>query len=74
VLDGGLGEREQQALLAAHALEVGDQLLLDLVLGVRADLVDDLDQQIDQRVGDLRRARPAQHREQRQPDRLGHRP
>jgi len=37
-----------------------------------ADLVHDLDQQIDERVGDLRCARPAQHREQRKPDRLGH--
>jgi hypothetical protein len=72
MLDGGLGAREQQALLAAHALEVAHELLLDPVLGVRADLVHALDQQIDERVGDLRCARPAQHREQRKPDRLGH--
>jgi hypothetical protein len=73
MLERLLGEREQQSVLSANALEVPDQLALDPVLGARADLVHHLDQQVHERVGDLRRARPAEHRQQRQPDRLLHR-
>jgi hypothetical protein len=69
MLDGGLGEREQDALLAAHALEVIDKLLLDPALGVRVDLVNQADQQLEQRIGDLRGTHPAERREQRHPDR-----
>ena len=55
-------------------LQIVDQLALDPVLRARVDLMHEPDQQIDERVGDLRRARPAQRRQQRQPDRLGSRP
>ena len=50
--DGGAGHLEQEALLAADALEVVQQLLLDPVLGAGADVVHGLDQQVGRGVGD----------------------
>jgi hypothetical protein len=58
--DGGLGDREQQPLLATHAAQVLEQLGLDAALGARVDLVHDTDEELDQRVGDLADPRPAQ--------------
>src|ERR1035438_5085778 len=55
MIDGCASEREQQPVLAAHPLEIGHERLLDPVLRAHADLVDDVDQQVDERVGDLRR-------------------
>ena len=52
VLHGSTFRSEQQRLLAAGALEVVQQLLFHPVLGVGADVVDGLDQQIDERAGD----------------------
>jgi hypothetical protein len=60
MLERGLGEAKQDALLAAHATQIADQLTLDTVLRARPDAMHELDQQIDERVGDLRRPRPAQ--------------
>ena len=51
-LDGGTGRSVQDGLLAADALEVVQQLLLDPVLGAGADVVHGLDQQLDEGVGD----------------------
>jgi hypothetical protein len=70
MLDGGLGQPKQDALLAADAPEVLGQRLLDPPLGPRVDLVHEADQQIDERVGDLALAHRAQRRQQRQADRL----
>lgn len=47
-----VGQLEQQVLFAGDALEVVQQLALDLALGPRADLVDGLDQQVHQIVGE----------------------
>ena len=48
---GGVGQIEQQVLLSGHALEVLQQFAFDLAFGTRADLVDGLDQQVHQVVG-----------------------
>ena len=66
----GGGELEQQRGLAGHALEVGDQLALDALLGLGADTVHGGDQQLDQRVGDLAPAHVAEGGKQREPDRV----
>ena len=66
MLDRRLGEREQDPALAANVLQIGDQLLLDAVLGARIHLVHHANQQIDQAVGDLARARQTKARQQRQ--------
>ncbi len=60
LLDGGAGQIEQQALLAADTLKVVQRFLLDLVLRTGADVMHGLDipgrlrrwQQVDQGVGD----------------------
>ena len=52
VFDGDAGQPVEQGLLAADALEIVQQLLLDPVLGTGADVVHGLDQQLDERVGD----------------------
>ncbi len=69
VLDRRAGEREQDPALAAHRLQIGDQLLLDAIVRPRAHLVHHAEQQIDQAVGDLRDPRPAETRQQREPRR-----
>jgi hypothetical protein len=63
MIDRGTGECEQQPVLAAHALEICHERLLHPALRAHADLVYDVDQQVNQRVGDLRRAQPSQHRQ-----------
>ena len=68
LLDGGAGQIEQQALLAADALEVVQQLLLDLVFRTRANVVHGFDQQVDQGIGD---GAPAQVGVGGQPDMAG---
>lgn len=60
---------EEDALLAPHAAQVGQQLPLHLAFRLGVDLVDQGDEQIHQTVGDLRPARPAQRRQQGQADR-----
>src|SRR5262245_47133754 len=52
----------------------GVQLLLDPLLGADVDLVDDLNKQIDQAVGDFALAQPAQCRHQRGAERWRVRP
>jgi hypothetical protein len=47
MLERGLGEAKQDALLAAHATQIADQLTLDTVLRARPDAMHELDQQID---------------------------
>lgn len=64
--DGGVGDREQQPLLAAHTAQVIEHLGFDAVLGARVDLLHDADEQLGQRVGDLTDPGPAQARQQRQ--------
>jgi hypothetical protein len=71
LLERRLGEPEQDALLAAHPAQVGHQLALDAPLGARVDPVHQRDQQLDQAVGDLRRAGVAQRGQQREPHRPG---
>lgn len=67
MLERRLRERVQQSPFAADVLEVGDQFLLDAVVRARVHLVHGRDQQIDEAVGDLGRARVAEARQQRQP-------
>jgi hypothetical protein len=71
VLDGGLGQPEQNALLAAHPPQILGQLPLHPPIRPRVDLVDQTDQQVNQRVGDLRGSDPTQRRQQGQPRRPG---
>ncbi len=52
----GLGEAKEDALLAAHSAQIAELLSLDTVLSPGADAMHQLDQQIDERVGDLGRA------------------
>jgi hypothetical protein len=47
MFDRGLGEAKHDALLAAHATQIADQLTLDAVLRPGADAMHELDQQID---------------------------
>jgi hypothetical protein len=71
MVKGGLGEAEQDALLATHPVQFGDQFPLHAVLSAGVDLVDQRDQQIDQPIGQLGGALPAQAGEQGQPHRPG---
>ena len=68
--DGDLGDPEQDLLFASDTSKVGDQFTLDAAVGVRVDLVDQPEEQIDQRVGTLGPARPAQRGDKRHSDRL----
>ena len=52
----GIGQFEQQVLLAADALDVIEQFTFDLAFGAGTDAVDRLDQQVDQIVGEAARA------------------
>ncbi len=65
LFDRGLGDVKKNCDLAGDPLEVVQQLLLDRLLGAYADLVDDLDEQIDEAVGHLTLAQPAQRRDER---------
>ena len=47
----GIGQFEQQIVLASDALDVIEQFTFDLALGPGTDAVDRLDQQVDQIVG-----------------------
>jgi hypothetical protein len=67
--NSGLGEPEQDRFLATHPPQILGQLTLDPAVGPRVDPMDQSDQQLDQRNGDLRRPQPAQPRQQRQPHR-----
>ena len=66
VLDRRLGQPEQDAVLAPDPAQVGEQLGLDPALGPAVDAVNQGDEQLDEAVGDLRRATPAQCRQQAQ--------
>lgn len=66
VLNGRVGEREENPFLAAHPLEIGDQLALHAVLRARVDTVHDAEEQLDEAVGDLGLAARAQGGQQRQ--------
>jgi hypothetical protein len=69
-LDGRCGDPEQDALLAGHPVEVGDELAGDLLLGPGIDPVHGRDEQVGQRVGDLPLPAVHQGRQQGQPDLL----
>jgi hypothetical protein len=62
-----LGEGEQQVLFARDALEVLEQLALDLALGACPDRVDGLDQQIDEVIGQRAHAQMHERGEPGQP-------
>ncbi|WP_165974669.1 hypothetical protein [Nonomuraea deserti] len=66
-----LGELDQDAVFAMHPAELGADLVFDLLLRPHADLVHELDQQLDQAVDHLRLARPAQRGQQREPHPVG---
>jgi hypothetical protein len=51
--------------LAGHPTQIVEQLLLDALLGANADLVDDPDEEVHQRIGDLPTAEPAEGGAQR---------
>lgn len=65
-----LGDAVQHRVLVAHALELLDELVGDLLLGPGVDLVDRLVEQLDERVGDLTLAQMKERREQNEADRL----
>jgi len=69
MVDGGLGEAEQDRFLAADPAQVLGQLALDAAVRACVDPVDQPDQQLDQRVGDLRATQSAERGQQRQPHR-----
>ena len=71
MVKGGLGEGEQDPLLAADPVQLREQLAFDAVLGAGVDPVDQPDQQLHQPVGQLGGALPAQAGEQGQPHRPG---
>ena len=53
MIHGCLREREQDPALAVHVFEVGEQLLLDPVVGASVHLVHDAHQEVHEAVGDL---------------------
>jgi hypothetical protein len=63
---GGFGHAEQDGLLAPDPAQVRQQLALHPALGASIDLVDQTDEQVDERVGDLGHPPVAQASEQRQ--------
>jgi len=63
-------ELHQDPVLAVRPPELRVDLSLDLLLRPHADLVDQLDQQLHETVGELRLPHLAQRRQQRAPDRL----
>lgn len=65
------GQLEQERGLARDALQVGDQLALDPLLGLGGDAVHGGDQEVDERVGDLATAHVAEGGEQGDPCRRG---
>jgi hypothetical protein len=69
VLDGRRGQGEQDGLLAPHPAQVRQHLAFDPVLRPRVDPVDQGDQEVNELVGDLAPARPAQGCEQGEADR-----
>jgi len=71
VVHRGLGEPEQDPLLATNPPQVLDQLPLDLLVRSGVDLQDQREQLVDLGVGNLGLPGPAQRRQQRQSHRLG---
>ena len=61
---------EQEILLAGDTLEVVEQFALDLPLGARADVMDGLDEQIDQVIGQCPAAQMHESRKPGEPGRL----
>jgi hypothetical protein len=49
----GIGQIEQQGVFAAYALEIGQERLTDLFVGLRGDAMNDLNEQFDGCVDDL---------------------
>ena len=66
--DRGFRQLEQELCLAAHLLEGGELFLVDLLFGARAQVMDKLKQQVDQCIGQLLSAAPAEHRHDAVPD------
>ena len=69
MIEGGLGQPEQQVLLTANAVQVGDQLGLRALHRPAVDLVNQRDEQVDQAVDDLALPDPGQRGEQGEPHR-----
>ena len=61
LIDGGLGQLEQETGLAANFLEGDELFLVDLLLCTGAQVVNHLQEQVDQRIGELLLAPPAKH-------------
>ena len=64
---GGLGQLEEQTVLAGDAFEVLQQFLFDAAFGAGADAVDGAQQQIHQGVREFALAQVAEDGQQRQP-------
>ena len=67
--EGGLGQLEQQAVLAGDALQVLQEFSLDASLGPGADAVDRVQEQVHQGVREFALAQMAEDGQQRQPER-----
>ena len=65
--EGGLGQLEQQAVLAGDALQVLQEFALDAPLGPGADAVDRVQEQVHQGVRELALAQMPEDGQQRQP-------
>ena len=69
-VEGGPGELEQEVLLAGHALQVVEQFAVHPAFGTCADMVDSLDQEVDQVIGQLALAEMHKGREPGEPRRF----
>ena len=67
--DGNLGDPKQNLVLATDTTQIRDQFTFHASISVRVDLVDQPEEQINQRVGNLGLTRPAQRSNERHPDR-----
>src|SRR5579883_3482091 len=66
MFDSSFGNVIQNGVLARDPLELGDILLLNVVLRTHLDLVHDLDEQIDQPIGNLLGAEYTEGSQQRE--------
>lgn len=57
----GLGQFEQQLGLSPDLLERGELPLVDPLFGSASQIVDELEQEVDQRIGELLASTPAEH-------------
>ena len=71
LIDGSLGQLEQKTCLAANLLEGDELFLVDLLLGTGTQVMDHLQEQVDQRIGELLLASPTKHGHHAVADRSG---